>query len=95
LFNLREKFICLSFGFQPGAERLTIAKWTAKFDPLMEEDSRFLYEYDKLQVGMELALGDKRYLLNPFQMMSYLWKYEKFGKHEPACSSDTSYHYPA
>ena len=143
LFNLREKFICLSFEFQPGAgaEKLTIeieegdeesyqhaltilpnysritvelriekmkeagisnqrnfrkkevvgeeikremglhddqgkakkgyldAKWTAKCDALMEEDSRFLFEYDKLQAGIELALGDKRYLLNPFQMI--------------------------
>ena len=38
------------------------AKWTAKCDA-------FLFEYDKLQAGIEPALGDKRYLLNPFQMI--------------------------
>ena len=35
----------------------------------MEEDSRFLFEYDKLHAGIELALADKIYLLNPFQMI--------------------------
>jgi hypothetical protein len=45
------------------------AKWTAKCDTLMEHDSRFLFEYDKLQSGVELAFGDKRYLLNPFQII--------------------------
>ena len=45
------------------------AKWTTKCDSLMEEDSRFLFEYDKLQDGVNLALGDKKYLLNPFHII--------------------------
>ena len=45
------------------------AKWTTKCDTLMQQDSRFLLEFDKLQTGVELAFGDKRYLLNPFQLI--------------------------
>ena len=45
------------------------AKWIHECDRLMEEDSRFIFEFDKLQAGVELALGDGRYLLNPFQMI--------------------------
>ena len=45
------------------------AKWTTQCDTLMEQDSRFLFEFDKLQAGVELAFGDKRYLLNPFQLI--------------------------
>lgn len=45
------------------------AKWTDRCDTLMEEDSRFLFEFDKLQAGVALAWGDKRFLLNPFQMI--------------------------
>ena len=44
-------------------------KWTEQCDKLMQEGTRFLFEFDKLQDGMELALGDKRYILNPFQMI--------------------------
>jgi hypothetical protein len=45
------------------------AKWTHKCDRLMEEDSRFIFEFDKLQAGVKLALGDGRYLLNLFQII--------------------------
>jgi hypothetical protein len=45
------------------------AKWTAKCDTLMEQDSSFLFEYDKLQAGVELAFRERRYLLNPFQLI--------------------------
>lgn len=45
------------------------AKWTTQCGTLMEQDSRFLLECDKLQAGVELAFGDKRYLLNPFQLI--------------------------
>ena len=49
--------------------RFLDAKWTELCDKLMQEDTRFLFEFDKLQAGVELALGDKMYILNPYQMI--------------------------
>ena len=35
------------------------AKWTAKCDNIMEGDSGFLLEFDKLQAGVQLAKGTR------------------------------------
>lgn len=45
------------------------AKWTAKCDELMAEDSRFLLQFDKLKAGVKLVFGNEDYLLNPFQII--------------------------
>ena len=45
------------------------AKWTAKCDQIMEEDSRFLLEFDKTKAGVKLVFGNDGYLLNPFQVI--------------------------
>lgn len=45
------------------------AKWTAKCDQIMEEDSRFLFEFDKTKAGVKLVFGNDDYLLNPFQVI--------------------------
>ena len=45
------------------------SKWTAKCDSLMEQDSRFLLEFDKVKKGMGLVLGNTGYLVNPFQII--------------------------
>ncbi|XP_031554522.1 uncharacterized protein LOC116291491 [Actinia tenebrosa] len=45
------------------------ATWTEKCNELMEEDSRFLLEFDKLKSGMKLVLGNSDYLVNPFQVI--------------------------
>ena len=45
------------------------AKWTAKCDQIMVEDSRFLLEFDKTKAGVKLLFGNDGYLLNPFQVI--------------------------
>jgi hypothetical protein len=45
------------------------AKWTTRCDKLMVEDSRLLLEFDKLKLGIGLALGDARFLISPFQVI--------------------------
>ena len=45
------------------------AKWTNECDRLLQENTRFLFEFDKLQAGVKLAFGDHQYVLNPFQMI--------------------------
>ena len=44
------------------------AKWNARCNELMAEDSRFL-EFDKSKPGIKLALADADFLLNPFQVI--------------------------
>ena len=45
------------------------AKWTAQCDQLMDEDSRFLLQFDKLKAGVKLLFGNEGYLLIPFQII--------------------------
>lgn len=45
------------------------AKWTARCDELMVEDSRFLLQFDKLKSGVKMVFGNDGYLLNPFQII--------------------------
>ena len=47
----------------------TDSKWTAKSSELMQSDSRFLMEYDKLLNGVKKAWGCKQYIVNPFQFL--------------------------
>ena len=45
------------------------AKWNARCNELMAEDSRLLLEFDKSKSGIKLALGDADFLINPFQVI--------------------------
>lgn len=45
------------------------AKWTARCNELMAEDSRFLLQFDKLKSAVKMVFGNNGYLLNPFQIV--------------------------
>ena len=51
------------------------AKWTARCNELMAEDSRFLLQFDKLKSVVKMVFGNNGYLLNPFQIVAqFVWK---------------------
>ncbi len=45
------------------------SNWSSKCDQIMENDPRFLLEFDKLRNGIEKVWGHKLFVLNPFQLL--------------------------
>ena len=45
------------------------AIWSRKCSEIMNNDPRFLLEFDKVQNGIEKIWGSKHYVLNPFQIL--------------------------